>query len=204
MDHILVEFAKEIVVENKLAAYLFFFISQALQILFPPYPGDMILILEGYLSELANLNIILIILIAISSSLLASIFLYRIGLMKGYRILHSKIITKLFEIDKISTFQLNFKKYGYLSILISKFMPGFYSVTILFAGIFKLNREKVYLTILINNSIHHILLIFLGKYLKEKWVIVINLLNKYSKYFVLGVLIIFVIYNLFKKAVREN
>jgi len=125
MDQIVVDFAQQIVMNNKLLALMFFFVSQSLQILFPPYPGDMVLVLEGYLSGLANLNILVVIMNAIIASSLSAIFLYNIGVAKGYKILESKLINSFFDTNKIRRFNNNFEKYGYYFIFLSNLCQDF-------------------------------------------------------------------------------
>jgi membrane protein DedA with SNARE-associated domain len=51
MEQNLIDFTKDIAMQYPYLAYIFFFISASLQILFPPYPGDTVLVLEGYLSS---------------------------------------------------------------------------------------------------------------------------------------------------------
>lgn len=194
MEELIIKFSQEIVNINKIGAYIFFFISQGLQVLFPPYPGDTILILEGYLAQIANLNILFVIINAISATFFSSLILYRLGYTKGYSILESKLLNKLFDTKKVNILKNKFNKYGYFVIILSKFFPGFYSITILTAGIFKVKKEKVYISILINTSFHHILLILLGKSLGENWIVVIRFIESYSRYFTGIIVILLLIY----------
>lgn len=181
MEELIIQFSKNIVSQNILFSYIFFFISQSLQVLFPPYPGDMVLILEGYLSEIANLNIILVIINAITATSLSSIALYIFGKKEEEKILHSKIIQKLFETDKVLKLKKLFDKFGATVIIISKFIPGVYSITILSAGVFKVRKRVAYTSIILISSLHHILLISLGKILGENWTFVFRKIEVYNK-----------------------
>lgn len=189
MEEVIVSFAESIVVKYPLLALLFFFISQSLQILFPPYPGDMVLILEGYLSYLGNLSIVLVILNAILATYFSSVLLYRIGRKNGYKILHSKYISKIFKINNLDDFEILFNKYSHYAIIISKFIPGFFSLTVLSAGIFKVDKNKTYISILTITSIHHFTLILLGKKLGENWRIILNAISTYSRYVIVFIVI---------------
>lgn len=194
MEELIINFAKNIVTENVFLSYVFFFVSQSLQVLFPPYPGDMVLILEGYLTELANLNLILVMLTAILATTLSSILLYNIGSKKEERILHSKIIIYLFDTKKVDKLRHLFDRFGATVIIISKFIPGIYSITALAAGIFKVKKAKAYTAITVITSIHHISLIILGKILREKWTIILHKINRYNRYLFIIVILGFGIY----------
>lgn len=181
MEELIIQFSKNIVSQNILLSYVFFFVSQALQVLFPPYPGDMVLILEGYLSEIAGINIVLVILNAISATYFSSVVLYILGDIEGKKILQSKIIMKLFETDKVLKLKRLFDRFGAIVIIVSKFIPGIYSITVLSAGIFKVKKEVAYTAIFIITSIHHIALIILGKVLGENWTYVFRKIEVYNR-----------------------
>ncbi|MGO1712264.1 MAG: DedA family protein [Senegalia sp. (in: firmicutes)] len=194
MEELIIQFSKDIVSQNVFLSYIFFFISQLLQVLFPPYPGDMVLILEGYLSEIANLNIILVISNAILATSLSSIALYLLGRKEEEKILHSKIINKLFETDKVLKLKKLFDRFGAIVIIISKFIPGIYSITILSAGVFKVKKRIAYSSIILISSLHHIALIFLGKILGENWTFVFRKIEIYNKQILTLIIPILILY----------
>lgn len=194
MEQLIIDFAQNIVNENVILSYLFFFASQSLQILFPPYPGDMILILEGYLSEIANLNIYLVVVNAAAATSSSSIFLYNIGRKKQERILHSKITTFLFATGKIEKLNKLFEKLGAWTIILSKFIPGIFSLTVLSAGVFKVRRRFAYIAIVIISFLHNLTLISLGKLVGENWTIIFRKMNVYNRYIILAAIIILIIY----------
>mgnify|MGYP000291589112 CR=1 FL=1 len=194
MEDFIIEFAQNIVAKNILLSYIFFFVSQSLQVLFPPYPGDMILIIEGYLSEEANLNIYIVIANAVISTSLSSIFLYNIGRKKQEKILHSKIVTFLFGTSKITKLSKLFIKFGAIVIILSKFIPGIFSLTILSAGIFKVKKKFAYLSIIIISFFHNLTLILLGKLVRENWSMILRKIDVYNRYIILLVVTMFIIY----------
>ncbi|RKD34269.1 DedA family protein [Thermohalobacter berrensis] len=193
METIIVELARSLVENNKILSFFFFFISQSLQVLFPPYPGDMVLILEGYLSGIAEINIVLVSLNAILATFLSSILLYHIGKKEQEKILKSKIINYLFDTAKVDKLRNLFDNYGPVAIIASKFIPGIYSVTILAAGIFQVPKRIAYISIAVITALHHILLIYLGNLVGENWKVILYKIEAYNKYViilaVLGILI---------------
>ncbi|WIV11269.1 VTT domain-containing protein [Proteiniborus sp. MB09-C3] len=194
MEEFIIDFAHNIVMENVLLSYVFFFASQSLQVLFPPYPGDMVLIIEGYLSEVAHLNIYFIITNAVASTSLSSILLYNIGRKKEEKILHSKVVALLFGTSKIAKLNKLFSKLGALVIVISKFIPGIFSLTLLSAGVFKVKRKSAYLSIIAVSFFHNFVLIALGKLLGENWTIILRKLDVYNRYFIIIAIIAIIIY----------
>ncbi|SCG83183.1 hypothetical protein DW1_1613 [Proteiniborus sp. DW1] len=194
MENIIVDFAQKIVMENVLLSYLFFFVSQSLQVLFPPYPGDMILILEGYLSEIAHLNIYLVVANAVTSTSLSSMLLYNIGRKKQERILQSKIVTFLFCTSKITKLNNLFRRLGAFVIILSKFIPGIFSLTVLSAGVFKVKKGSAYTAIVVISFFHNFVLIALGKLVGENWKTILRKMDVYNRYIIIIAVIGFVIY----------
>ncbi len=200
MEKIFIDISKSIVENNVILSYLFFFISQSLQIIFPPYPGDMILILEGYLSEISNLNIIVVIINAVLATFLSSILLYEIGNKYKYKILNFRIINFLFDINKVNRLKQLFNKFGSIVVIFSKVIPGIFSITVLSAGMFGTEKSQAYISIFFINLVHHSILIILGKKLKENWVIIFHKLSRFNKDIIIlciiGLFIYFLLYRL--------
>lgn len=194
MEGLIIDFAQKIVNDNIILSYLFFFISQSLQILFPPYPGDMVLIIEGYLSEVAHLNIYLVIANAVTSTSLSSILLYNIGRRKQEKILQSKLITFLFATEKIKKLYKLFSKLGSLVIIISKFIPGIFSLVVLSAGVFKVKKRFAYISIIIISFLHNSTLILLGKLVGENWSVIFRKLNVYNRYIIVAAIVGLIMY----------
>ncbi|MBS4535445.1 VTT domain-containing protein [Clostridium sp. D2Q-14] len=194
MEEFIIKFSESIVSQNIILSYVFFFISQTLQVLFPPYPGDMVLIIEGYLSEVARINVILVIFNAIIATFLSSIILYTLGYKKGHKIIDFKIIKKLFETDKVLKLNRLFKKFGGIVIIVSKFIPGLYSITILSAGIFRVRKNIAYTAIFIITSIHNLGLIILGKVLGENWTYIFRKIKIYNRQILMLIIPIIIIY----------
>ncbi|MTI66545.1 MAG: hypothetical protein FH753_08085 [Firmicutes bacterium] len=194
MEQLIIEFAKDIVSNNILLSYLFFFVSQSLQILFPPYPGDMVLIIEGYLTEFSNINLILVMLTAILATSLSSILLYNIGRKEGSIILKSKLVKYLFDTEKVNKLRHLFDRFGAMVIIGSKLIPGIFSLTVLSAGIFKVKRRLAYVSIVIITIIHHGILIILGKILGENWTLIFYKINRYNRIIIILAIIGFILY----------
>lgn len=203
MESIILKIINIFIKDNIILLYIFFFFSQALQVLFPPYPGDMILVIEGYLSQVAKLNIYLILIVAWLGTFISSVILFKFGYMKQSEIQQSKLINFLIDTKKILKVSKILKKYSFITIILGKFIPGIYSIVILLAGIFKLNSWTVYITIGLTNFIHHSIFILLGKKLGENWVLIIEKLRIYQRYILFLVFISLIIYLLFHRIKKK-
>jgi len=180
MNQNLIQFTKDIAGQNPAFAYVFFFISAVLQILFPPYPGDTVLILEGYLASKGLFNTYLIALNAIAGTFLSCLLLYHASYTLGDRIFKIPFINKYFPSYKIDKLIEWFKKYGSAAILISKFVPGIGSLTMIVAGTFKVPQLKAYAAMGAASVIHNSFLVFLGKTAGDNIKLIKEIFIKYN------------------------
>jgi membrane protein DedA with SNARE-associated domain len=189
MEQNLIDFTKDIAMQYPYLAYIFFFISASLQILFPPYPGDTVLVLEGYLSSTGYFSPYLIALNAMAATFLSCILLYHLAYRLGDRIFEVSIIKKFFSRDKQQKLMDWFKKYGSAAILISKFVPGIGSLTMLVAGTFKVPRIKAYIAMGAATIIHNSFLVIIGRLAGSNMEHIKTIISKYN---VVVIIVVFV------------
>lgn len=189
MEENIIQFTKEIAGENPILAYVFFFISAVLQILFPPYPGDTVLVLEGYLASKGFFNTYLIALNAITGTFLSCLSLYHVSYRLGDRIFESAFINKFFSRDKIDRLTEWFKKYGSAAILISKFVPGIGSLTMIVAGTFRVPKLKAYAAMVAASVMHNSLLVLIGKTAGDNVALIKEIFAKYNLIIIAVVLV---------------
>lgn len=190
MEQDLIQFTKNIAAQYPHLAYIFFFISASLQILFPPYPGDSVLIIEGYLSSRDYFPLSVIALNAVLSTFLSCVLLYSISYNTGDSIFKIRFISRYFSQKRIGLLKEWFKKYGALAIIASKFVPGAGSLTILVAGTFKVPRFKAYLSIALSSILHNGMLILIGKMAGDNMEYVKNYIKKYDEVVFLALFLI--------------
>lgn len=180
MEQVFIEFTNEIAANYPALAYLFFFISAVLQILFPPYPGDTVIVMEGYLASKNYFSTASLLLNALTATYLSCIFLYHISLKLGNSIFKINFINKYFPENKALKLNGWFSKFGASTILISKFVPGIGSLAIIASGIFKVPRIKAYTAMGIAVILHNSMLFFAGKIAGDNMDAVKILFNKYK------------------------
>lgn len=194
MEKEILAFAKSIAESNPLLAYLFFFINAALQILFPPYPGDSVIVLQGYLSSRHLLSTPLLFLVTLAATYSSSLLMYYISYRLGERILSNRYISRYFNIERISKLEGWFNKYGSAAIIINKFLPGFGTLTLIAAGIFRLPQATAFISIGIASLLHNAALFMAGKLTGENIVLIHQVLDEYKKLILSGILMVSAIY----------
>jgi len=145
----MLDFLQNIIHWNAVFSYIFFFISGILQLVFPPFPSDVIIIIEGYLTTLdASFNFFLVLLISVLGSIVGSALVYWFGYKKGNEVLQYKLVLKYIDEKHIKRSEKVFHKYGKYGLIISKFIPGTSAIMVLFSGVFRI-KTRIYIAYII-------------------------------------------------------
>jgi membrane protein DedA with SNARE-associated domain len=112
--------------------YIFLYASCVTEGLFPPYPGDTVILLGGFFASLGKLDFFLVFLLSSAGSLTGAMILYYLGKKKGRRIFSKGKILNLRFLEKIEEW---FRRYGDEIILASRFLTGVRSGVALIAGV---------------------------------------------------------------------
>lgn len=177
----MIEFAVEFL--TKLPWYyviIFAFIITFIENIFPPSPSDTILIFCG---TLVGINVVDFPSLLISStigSVLGFLLLFWLGWVFGIKIIDSNKI-KFINLKTLEKPELWFRKYGYIIIIINRFLSGTRAVISFFAGISKLAIFPSIVYSTISSLIWNFLLIYLGMVLGENWKIADYYIDLYGK-----------------------
>jgi membrane protein DedA with SNARE-associated domain len=164
LNNLIIEFVNNIVDKNAIIAYIVFFIVAFLQMVFPPIPGDMLLVFQGYITCISEkINVCGVFINAYIATFIGSVIVYKLGYNKGYKVLEYKFISKFISVKNQEKTKKMFSKYGFVAIILSKFLLGINAIIILFAGIFKVKPRIVYLSLLVSIFVHHMLYIGIGR-----------------------------------------
>ncbi|EYE89095.1 hypothetical protein Q428_04470 [Fervidicella metallireducens AeB] len=203
MEREIIEFARHIATSNPIIAYIFFFINAALQILFPPYPGDTIIALEGYISSLGFLNSNLLLLTTVTGTYLSSVLLYFLSFKFGNSLIAHKFTEKFFDTENITKLEKWFNKYGAMAIIINKFIPGMGSITLIAAGAFQLSKIPALIAIAIASVIHNTILFVSGKLTGDNISKIKIMFVEYNNYLWVGLVTVFILY-IYIKRLSQN
>jgi len=167
--------------------YFLLFINSFIEYIFPPFPGDTIMVFSAYLVGTGKLHFLTVYLVSLAGSVSGFLALFLLGkhygreffLKKNYRFLSREMILKV---------EVWFQKFGIGLIAANRFIPGVRSAVALFAGI---SNMKIMITApaaLLSSLIWNALLMSGGYYLGKNWHLVLTILKHYNE--VIAVLII--------------
>ncbi|SEF50968.1 membrane protein DedA, SNARE-associated domain [Caloramator fervidus] len=188
---------------NPSIAYIFSILNSFLQIFFPPYPGDSLIALLGYLSYLNIINGYVILSLTIISTFLSSYLLLYISYNFSNIIVNSYYFKKLFNLHSLEKFEKWYKKIGPFLLVIGKFIPGINSIIIIGAGLFKIDIKLSLLSIAISTILHNSMFFIAGKIAGENLKFLKTLIKEYTTYILLGITLLYLGYLLIKKIFRE-
>lgn len=166
-----------------------------------PLPSEILLPFMGYIVNKGAYNLMGSIIISIILGYFGSLICYLIGYYGGSKI-YNKIYNKVPSWRKgLDGSHRFFYKYGNLSVMVGRIIPMFRTYVSFFAGIFKQSLFKYSLYSIIGISLWNTILISLGYYLSNNWIIVQKYYKNYKYIFLLilsSVIVIFV-YKMYKK-----
>lgn len=172
-----------------------------LENIFPLIPSELILLASGFLITKTNLNIFIMIIFATLGSLLGGILLYYLASLLNkntlIKLINSKALRFLNLKEKDIDLSFNwFNKKGNISVLICRCIPILRSLISLPAGIFKMSFIKFLLYTIIGSLVWNSVIIVIGYVVGDNFLVINEVLKKYSYLFValitiIGVIVIF-------------
>lgn len=160
-------------------AYLILLLSAFVENVFPPFPGDLIVLSGGFLVERGALALLPVYVSTVSGSWTGFMLVYYLGSIYGQG-LFNKARFSFLSAENLEKVEDWFARYGDKVILGNRFLSGVRSVVAVFAGIGGMKPLKVALYALISISVWNGLLLYLGMTFGSNWEMVVGLLRTYS------------------------
>lgn len=192
MDFILDSIINYLDSVNATYVYLLLFVSAVVENIFPPAPGDTITAFGAFMVGTGRLEYLMVYLVTTAGSTAGFMILYFLGrfLDRNYffekKIAHFDSKTIDIAIDK-------FNRYGYIIVLINRFLPGVRSVISISAGIVRLKPHLVFVFATSSALIWNLIWIQAGFLLGDNWDTVKQkitvLLGNYNKVAVLLIIL---------------
>ncbi len=152
-----------------------------LETLFPPIPSELVLPMAGFASTQGELNVWAAIAGATTGSMVGAWLLYWLGVVIGAERLRSIAdriwLTDAADVDKALTW---FSRFGEISILIGRLIPGVRSLISIPAGIHGMGVVKFSALTLLGSGVWNGVLIWLGVLLGENWTVVSDTMDRHS------------------------
>ncbi len=171
--------------------YVFIFLSSVLENFFPPYPGDTVTFVGGYLAGTDHLTFPLVFLSAGLGCLSGAMILYALGKNKG-RKLFLKGRKGIFDRAHLEKVERWFKRYGEKVLVLSRFLSGVRSVIALTAGVGNVSLKKMTIYTSISIVLWNGLILFFALKVEQNWREILRMIQIYNKV-VLAILILFLI-----------
>jgi len=168
--------------------FLTIFFASYIENIFPPIPGDTILIFGAYLVGRGHLSFGMALITTLFGSVSGFLTLYFVGFKYGRGFMYSKQQT-WFSPQSLGRVERLFERWGYGVVLINRFMAGLRSVIGLFAGIGKLSIMKVIFLSFVSSLFWNGTLIWLGSSIGQNWEKIGVYITRYNE----GVTILFVL-----------
>lgn len=180
MQNFIFNLIHHVIDRNVIVTYLFFFLNGILQLIFPPFPSDVIIVFEGYLTTLGGqFHLVPVLIISILGSLVGSTLVYWFGYRKGNEVLRYKIVLKYIDEKHIKRSEKVFHKYGKYGLILSKFIPGTSTIMVLFSGVFRVKKRVYFSYIVISILLQQIIYMIIGRLIGNN----LTRVNKFLSYF---------------------
>jgi membrane protein DedA with SNARE-associated domain len=159
--------------------YLILFASCLAENLFPPYPGDTVILLAGYLAGSGHIFVSGGLVCSVAGSLSGALILFALGSSRG-RALFRRGRFRFLSPERLDQVEAWFTRHGKKVILASRFLPGVRSLVAVTAGIGRVQAGLFALFSLISILIWNGLLLFLGLQLGQNWAAVVRWFRIYT------------------------
>lgn len=156
MDEILHSLALDI----PLVALCLIFASAVIEYLFPPYPGDTLVLLGFFLAGNGKLPVSGTVVAAVGGSLVGALLAYAIGRRFGeaYFLIRKSQRAR----RRVGRLRIIFQRYGPRLLLVNRFLPGLRGVFLYLAGMNRMEVRPVFLYSTVSNLLWLLLIGVVG------------------------------------------
>lgn len=169
--------------------YIVLGISAFVENIFPPIPGDTITAFGAFLVGAGKVGFVGVYVSTTLGSILGFMCLFWLGMRLG-RTYFVERDYWFFKADDIIKAELWFRKYGYLLILMNRFLPGVRSVISISGGISGLKPGKATVFALASCAVWNLIWILFGYSVGSNWLVIKQTIAKIMSRYNIVVLII--------------
>ena len=181
---------------------LFIGISAFIENVFPPFPGDTVIVIGGTLVAAGKMDFVTMYLAVLTGNLLGALVMFYLGshVIQFLRRLTGK--SKLGEFlspEYLKKSEEWFQKYGFWAVVFSRFSAGIRFFVAIVAGMSKMNVAAFVIAFTIATLLWNSLLIYGGYALGANWQTLIDILRVYNIFVMGGIAILVIAYFTVKK-----
>lgn len=172
--------------------YVTLFFFAFIENVFPPSPSDVVTVIGGSLIGTGAINYFLALSFTTAGSILGFALMFYIGATVDKKLIHSGRF-RFIPVGSLDKVEAWFRKYGYLVVVVNRFMPGTRAVISFFAGISNLDPKKTITLCFISALLWNAILLYLGFIFGDNVDIVDKYLTTYSN-IVIAVTILIILF----------
>ena len=171
--------------DNPYALFAVLFFGALLNTFFPPVPIEIGTVFAGYLVAEGHGSLWIIISSTTLGMFTASIILYHIAKKYGVSIIKKPFFARFLNPKVLKRMEIWLEKYGALSLLATKFIPGGYFCAVVASGILSLKKPKLFSAFFFVNLAAFAVHAYIGKMAGENWRHVYRALGKTGMFLLL-------------------
>lgn len=181
------------------------FIATLMENIFPPAPGDSIVLFLGALIGLGKVDFYSLTLVSTIGSTIGFAGMFLLGRYFGHKIIDSNRFSFINE-ENMRKPRLWFKKYGYSIVVVNRFLSGTRAVISFVAGVSELRFRYTIIYATISSLIWNGLLIYFGMLFGSNWRLVDHYISLYGYIFIpiFAIVAIYFGYKFFKNKKAES
>lgn len=208
IDRLIAETLQWIAVQNTAIIWLFLFFSNFAENVFPPWPGDTVTVLGGFLvAQNGNISWLSLLSSTFLGNLTGGFVMYKFGKVAiGWMKINNFPFKKsIYDEDQLqNTFEW-FTKYKITVIVLSRFSAGIRFFVSIVAGMSKMNVFSFLFFFSLAIIIWCGLLIGGGFYLGKNWEMILHALKIYNRFVMafIGIAIAMIVFTKFKKKSKQ-
>ena len=196
------EFALELMRTNAVfLVYIMLFLGSGIEYVFPPFPGDTVLLFGAFLSGLGDIPLVWTFAAATAGSFLGSMGMYAFGATKGRKYFMKKNF-RFFDAARVQSLENIYRRRGGAIIIVNRFIPAFRTFFFIAAGIAKMPPIRVAVYSFISILLWNVLIAGLGYRAGSDWDALKGYLDTYSRAVLAGLAILavgYIVYRLVRK-----
>lgn len=185
--------------------YAIFSIISYFENVFPPIPGDLLIVFGGYLAAEQVVGFSFLLLLTSVASVIGFMNMYAFGRYFGEQIETYRSdfwLMRFVDVKYFDRCKRWMHKYGQAVVVANRFLAGTRSVISITAGLTGMRASTTIISSFISSIIWNFILLGLGWLVNENWQVIGDYLNIYG-WLILGVITIFIagrlMYKRFKK-----
>jgi len=148
--------------------------------IFPPIPADVGIVAVGSLTGMGSVNFVVALLSSAAGSTAGFIAMYKVGNWFGRKIIETGRL-KFLPLDQVHKVEGWFHKYGYLVVVVNRFLSGTRAVVSFFAGLSDLSLLWCTILSFLSALVWNFVLLYSGKTLGANWKDISYFLESYGK-----------------------